>query len=647
MTKQQKIKSTIFKTISILFFAIILSLVAGHAAEDVYASNLYTDEETGYVYYYDPDQDTWFFKGVSDTSITSVTIPKTITINGSKKTVKVNENAVLNPTMKEVTVNCPIAISTTSTLHTLFEGSAITKLIVNSDITQYVYFPPKCNTIIFNGDLVETPLFNNCTTLSSIIYNGDASIYSGYSLYSYYPDSVTTIQFNGHLDAYPYFGNASSIKKITFKNCSETTLPNGMFYNCKKLQTISLPSNLTKISDNAFYNCSALKSITIPSKVTTIGSFAFYNCKKLYQVIFTKNTSSISDYAFYECNPSLLTIVAPSGSKAQSYAKKNNFRTITTKSLKINKGVTKTYVGGKLQIIVYNNPSTVKYSTSNKNVATVSSSGIITGKKAGTATIKVTVSGKAYSYKYTVVKRTQSNVLSIIDTYYVKSSMSDYQKIVAADAWLAANVDYDYTNFLSNTVPMISHTAKGAFEKGVAVCDGYAYAFKSIMDHYGISCICVHNRDHMWNEVKLGSKWYFVDTTFDDPVISGTNHTERISTQKYLLKTTSVIKEAQGSTAYWSKYYTANSKPSTYNKQINHTGYKKAVINRTTASIVKGKTTTIKVSGTSARVAYSSSDRSILTVSSKGVVKGKKAGTAYVNVKIGSRTYKVKVTVKS
>lgn len=94
MTKQQKIKSTIFKTISILFFAIILSLVAGHAAEDVYASNLYTDEETGCVYYYDPNQDTWFFKGVSDTSITSVTIPKTITINGSKKTVKVNENSV-------------------------------------------------------------------------------------------------------------------------------------------------------------------------------------------------------------------------------------------------------------------------------------------------------------------------------------------------------------------------------------------------------------------------------------------------------------------------------------------------------------------------------------------------------------------------
>ena len=597
MTKQQKIKSTIFKTISILFFAIILSLVAGHAAEDVYASNLYTDEETGYVYYYDQYQETWFFKGVSDTSITSVTIPKTITINGSKKTVKVNDDSVLNPTMKEVTINCPIAISTTP----LFEGSAITKLIVNSDITQYVYFPQNCNTIIFNG----------------------------------------------HLDAYPYFGSASTIKNITIKNCSETTLPNGMFYNCKKLQTISLPSNLTKISDNAFYNCSALKSITIPSKVTTIGSLAFYNCKKLYQVIFPKNTSSISDYAFYECNPSLLTIVAPSGSKAQSYAKKNNFRTTTTKSLKIDKGVTKTYVGGKLQIIVYNNPSTVKYSTSNKSVATVSSSGIITGKKAGTATIKVTVSGKAYSYKYTVVKRTQSNVLSIIDTYYVKSSMSDYQKIVAADAWLAANVDYDYTNFLSNTVPMISHTAKGAFEKGVAVCDGYAYAFKSIMDHYGIPCICVHNRDHMWNEVKLGSKWYFVDTTFDDPVISGTNHTERVSTQKYLLKTTSVIKEAQGSTAYWSKYYTANSKPSTYNKQINHTGYKKAVINRTTASIKKGKTTTIKVSGTSARVTYSSSDRSILTVSSKGVVKGKKAGTAYVNVKIGSRTYKVKVTVKS
>ena len=45
------------------------------------------------------------------------------------------------------------------------------------------------------------------------------------------------------------------------------------------------------------------------------------------------------------------------------------------------------------------------------------------------------------------------------------------------------------------------------------------------------------------------------------------------------------------------------------------------------------------------KVTYKTSNKKIATVSSKGVIKAKKAGTATITVKFGSKTVKVKVKV--
>ena len=46
------------------------------------------------------------------------------------------------------------------------------------------------------------------------------------------------------------------------------------------------------------------------------------------------------------------------------------------------------------------------------------------------------------------------------------------------------------------------------------------------------------------------------------------------------------------------------------------------------------------------KVTYSSSNKKIVTVSSSGVIPGKKKGTAYITVKSGKIRKKVKVVVK-
>ncbi len=73
----------------------------------------------------------------------------------------------------------------------------------------------------------------------------------------------------------------------------------------------------------------------------------------------------------------------------------------------------------------------------------------------------------------------------------------------------------------------------------------------------------------------------------------------------------------------------------------------KIKLNVTKKTIDKGKTYTLKVSGTSKKVKWSSSNKSVATVSSKGKVTAKKAGTATISAKVDGKTLKCKITVKN
>lgn len=70
-------------------------------------------------------------------------------------------------------------------------------------------------------------------------------------------------------------------------------------------------------------------------------------------------------------------------------------------------------------------------------------------------------------------------------------------------------------------------------------------------------------------------------------------------------------------------------------------------ISKTKATVSKGKTITLKMSGTKQTVKWSTSNKKIATVSNKGVVKGVKKGTATITAKVGSKKYTCKVTVNN
>ena len=101
----------------------------------------------------------------------------------------------------------------------------------------------------------------------------------------------------------------------------------------------------------------------------------------------------------------------------------------------------------------------------------------------------------------------------------VKSGMSDLEKAIALHDYLAVNCEYDKENYDNDTIPADSYTAYGVLVNRVAVCQGYALAYKYLLNQIGIDCYMVSSKsmNHAWNLIVLNGKYYQIDVTWDDP----------------------------------------------------------------------------------------------------------------------------------
>ena len=101
--------------------------------------------------------------------------------------------------------------------------------------------------------------------------------------------------------------------------------------------------------------------------------------------------------------------------------------------------------------------------------------------------------------------------------------MSDETKAFLAHNYLAYTIEYTLKENISNLEKSYMQSAYGALIKRKCVCQGYAEAFKRLMDHAGIPCDIVCGRIkgavdyHAWNIIKLNGERdnYHVDATWD------------------------------------------------------------------------------------------------------------------------------------
>ncbi len=119
-------------------------------------------------------------------------------------------------------------------------------------------------------------------------------------------------------------------------------------------------------------------------------------------------------------------------------------------------------------------------------------------------------------------------------------SGSDEEKIRGVHDYLVANLEYDSTISQDNI-----YNIYGALINQRTVCEGYARAFKSIMDDLQIPCLIAcgtgqnssgATESHAWNYVELDGKWYAMDVTWDDPIIIGNGRVSSDVNYRYYLK---------------------------------------------------------------------------------------------------------------
>lgn len=84
-------------------------------------------------------------------------------------------------------------------------------------------------------------------------------------------------------------------------NARVSNTPASDFKLTKNIESVTIPSGVTRIGSNAFEGCTGLTSIEIPSGVTTIGNGAFSDCTGLTSIEIPSGVTRINDYAFYGC----------------------------------------------------------------------------------------------------------------------------------------------------------------------------------------------------------------------------------------------------------------------------------------------------------------------------------------------------------
>ncbi len=70
------------------------------------------------------------------------------------------------------------------------------------------------------------------------------------------------------------------------------------FYGCKGMRTVSIPKGLEEIGNEAFYYCTLLTHVDIPEGVASIGESAFRFCEGLKDVSLPASLRTIGTYAF-------------------------------------------------------------------------------------------------------------------------------------------------------------------------------------------------------------------------------------------------------------------------------------------------------------------------------------------------------------
>ena len=132
--------------------------------------------------------------------------------------------------------------------------------------------------------------FENCTSLESLDISGlriaQSNLFAGCT-------SLTQVTMSSDTNlGVGMFANCTSLESIVIK---ASKVPDGAFYGCTNLKTVTFEGSVDYIGEQAFSGCSSITLITLPDGTYTLGENAFDGCTSLTKVTFGQGTNLQGD----------------------------------------------------------------------------------------------------------------------------------------------------------------------------------------------------------------------------------------------------------------------------------------------------------------------------------------------------------------
>ena len=262
---------------------------------------------------------------------------------------------------------------------------------------------------------------------------------------------------------YKAFAYCYNLTSIEIPN-SIVSIGSHAIRSCEKLQRVVIPNSVVSLGRCVFHSCTGLKSAVIGNSVPVVDEYCFQYCYQLSDVVIGSSVTYLAIKAFYydyelknvtclaptppamyewysfdDSNYGNVTVHVPGNAidayKADQYwGMFNKYVSLTMATgLTLDKSMVTLNGGEQVQLTANIEPAdasgAVQWTTSNSNVATVNSSGMVTAVGAGEAVITAaTLDGSGLTAQCVVrVNSTNvqgDNVLTVPSILYAESGMS-------------------------------------------------------------------------------------------------------------------------------------------------------------------------------------------------------------------------------
>ncbi len=128
-----------------------------------------------------------------------------------------------------------------------------------------------------------------------------------------------------------------------------------------------------------------------------------------------------------------------------------------------------------------------------------------------------------YNIEYYTTK-SQENELDekvdeVIDSFNFNDSTTEKEKSDKIYRYITKNIRYDYKNLYDDSYTL-KQSAYAALINKTAVCQGYATLYYKMAKECGLKVRVItgesFGENHAWNIVKIGGKYYYLDSTWDE-----------------------------------------------------------------------------------------------------------------------------------